>query len=585
MINEISNTPSKEIVSLTDVEHVLILPAMYVGSIEPIDENIRIIKNGTIENVSKPISIGFYKLMNEILDNAFDEAKRMNGAMSTISISFDTSSKKVTVVDSGNGFLNGTAINKKTGMSNIETAMTMLRAGSNFKNKEIENTLLGTHGIGASVVNMLSDRFEIHTINDTDNYKQVWEQFKSVSKQVVAKQRGDKRGTTISFIPREKYFKDCNWDFEFIEAQMIFKEYIRKNDPVLNKIKFDVYFDDVKIDLSKQFIPKENYTIDSKIGQFIIWEHLDNGTKNTSFINTAMCTGIHQTILNDVINELLDYKSGHYYYDIFFVMNLPPKHVRFGDQNKTKYAPGRWEIQPIMEKHFLKELQKVFPKTDIFKRIKQKIKESTDREDIQILKKALRNKSKKIISDKYFPPTDKKGTLFIVEGDCVDANEKINIWRNGELLNIKLKDLMYNDETLTHKNRYKRILNVQRKLKEVVTIATNIGSFKCGLSHPLYIYDTVEKTFDFIIASKLDLNIHKLVKNSLSNCIGTVEVIKKELMNDKKFKIRLILENGEIYDNSETHKYCVYDEDTMEFNMIESKNINIGNLIAVFDNL
>lgn len=473
-MNETISTPNKEIIALSDFEHVVLKPEMYVGSIEPIDESVRIIKNGFIENTTKPISIGFYKLMNEVLDNAFDEAKRMDGKMDKISISFDSKTKKVTVSDTGNGFYKGTEINEKTGINNIETAMTMLRAGSNFKNQDIQNTLLGTHGIGASVVNMLSDEFEIHTINHDRNYRQVWKKFESVLKEDKPRKKSEKIGTAISFIPRESQFKKCNWDFEYIEAQMIFKEYIRKNDPILSKVEFEVYCDGIKLDLNKKFVPDDNFTIDTKIGQFILWEHRDNGTKMTSFINTALCTGIHQTILQDILNELLDYKYAHIYYDFFFVMNLPPKHVKFGDQNKTKYAVGRWEIEPIIEKHFFKELQKSFIKTEMFKRIKQRIKDKNDNEEIQGLKKALRNKSKKVVSDKYFPPTDRKGTLFIVEGESALGSlmQKRNpssdgVYRlKGKIKNAKcIADLTKNAEIIDLMN----ILGLEPK-----------GSIKCS---------------------------------------------------------------------------------------------------------
>lgn len=584
-MSETTLTPSKEIIALSDFEHVLLKPEMYVGSIEPIEESVRIIKNNIIENATKPISIGFYKLMNEILDNAFDEAKRMNGKMTKITISFDSKTKRVTVIDTGNGFFKGTEKNKKTGMNNIETAMTMLRAGSNFKNNEIQNTILGTHGIGASVVNMLSDEFEIHTINNERNYKQVWNKFKSVLVEDNPRKRGDISGTTISFIPRADKYAKCNWDFEYIEAQMIFKEYIRKKDPVLNNVIFEVYCDNLKLDLNKEFVPEDSFIVESKIGQFILWEHCDNGTKMTSFINTALCTGIHQTIMQDIFNEILDYKYAHAYYDFFFVLNLPPKNVKFGDQNKTKYAVGRWEIEPIIEKYFFKEIKKSFPKTDMFKRIKKRIKEKNDNEEIQGLKKALRNKSKKVISDKYFPPSDRKGTLFIVEGECIEYKEKINIWRNDELLNIEMRELQIGDQVLTHNNRFKKIQNVQRKLKEVITIKTPGFSFKCSKKHPIYVLNTETNEFEFIKAKELDNTKHKIVKNLLRNFLGTVEIIGREEIDNDKYKIRFYLENDEVYDNTETHKYCIFDSESETFEMKESKDIQKGNLIALFEDI
>jgi len=451
----IATLPSKEIMALSDFEHVLLRPDLYVGPVEESDEVTRVIKNGTIETKTKPISLGFYKLMNEILDNSFDEAKRLNGKMSEIKICFDSKTNKVTVSDSGEGFLKGTEKNKKTKKNNIETALSILRAGSNFKNNEIENSVLGTHGIGASVVNMLSDEFEIHTVNKTHNYKQKWHQFKTVEKIEEKRKAKEKTGTKISFIPRKDKFKKCKWDFEYIEALMIFKEFIRKNDPILSKVNFEVYFDDIKLNLNKQFIPDDCFLLDSKIGTLVVWERKNSDTKHTSFINTALCSGIHQTIIQDSLNELFDYKHSHIYYSVFLVINISPKYVRFGDQSKIRLAVGRWEIEPILEKYFLKQIKRNFKKTDLFKRLSQKIKERVKSEEIQSLKKAVRSTSKKIISDKYVPPSERKGTFFIVEGDSAMGGlmqkrntESDGIYRlKGKIKNAKtIGDLSKNSE-------------------------------------------------------------------------------------------------------------------------------------------
>jgi len=89
--------------------------------------------------------------------------------------------------------------------------------------------------------------------------------------------------------------------------------------------------------------------------------------------------------------------------------------VKFGDQNKTKYAGGRWEIQPLLEKKFQQKLKRSLLSSDIYTAIKKKIDEKNMKQDINTLKAKKKAASKKI-SDKYFPPSQAKGTLFIVEG-------------------------------------------------------------------------------------------------------------------------------------------------------------------------
>ncbi|MCK9576013.1 MAG: ATP-binding protein, partial [Clostridia bacterium] len=396
-------------------------PTMYIGSVEENEEDVRVITDGIIISKKKVISIGFYKLLNEIVDNAFDEAKRQDGKMPMISVDFDSKTNRVTVTDTGGGFINASKINTSkintTKMTNVETALTMLRAGSNFKNNEIDETILGTNGVGASIVNMLSNEFEVTTINDSEVYYQKWVDFKTVTKDIRKKTPKDKCGTTISFIPLTSMFKNCKWDFEYIEAQMIFREFIKSQEPITQNLKFVVTWDGVTMDLNKPFLPKESFVLNSKIGTLHIWKAAsDDYFKQTSFVNTALCTGPHQTILQEFMGELFDYKGSWLFWCSAMIINIPPKFVRFGDQNKTKLASGRWEIQPILEKHFLSNFAKEFKKTSLYKEIQQLVDERKKTDDSRELKKQLRNVKKRVVSDKYFPPSERKGTLFIVEG-------------------------------------------------------------------------------------------------------------------------------------------------------------------------
>ena len=81
---------NKEIIALTDFEHVLERPTMYIGSVEKSEERLVLVRDGKVIQDIKEISVGFYKLMIEVLDNAFDEAKRMKGEMKRIEIHFNS---------------------------------------------------------------------------------------------------------------------------------------------------------------------------------------------------------------------------------------------------------------------------------------------------------------------------------------------------------------------------------------------------------------------------------------------------------------------------------------------------------------
>ena len=114
---------NKEIIALNDFEHVRLRPTIYIGSVEKSEERVTLIRDNNVIQDMKEISVGFYKLMIEMLDNSFDEAKRMKGSMPRIEIHFNTKDNSVKVVDTGGGFVNASTINKKTGITNVASAM------------------------------------------------------------------------------------------------------------------------------------------------------------------------------------------------------------------------------------------------------------------------------------------------------------------------------------------------------------------------------------------------------------------------------------------------------------------------------
>lgn len=410
---------SKEIVALSDFEHVLHRPTMYIGSVERSDEKVQIIevdesgKTGKIIEKPKVISVGFYKMLNEIVDNSFDEAKRMKGAMPKIRVEINSKTNQVKVTDTGGGFINAEKANSKTGTSNVETALSMLRAGSNFYNENSTDSLIGTNGVGAALVNMLSDEFEVHTVNGEVDYKISWKRF--VKDNEECKPVGKvKTGTTITYTPRKDTFKGCTWDKEYLHTMFVFRQFLLKRDPQLQNMTLEFVFDGKLLDLNLPFLPEQYLEVHNDLGTFFLWEGYANGT-SVSFINGANCSGIHQRIMYDWVNDMFDYPQAHMFYGTFFVLNLPPKLVKFGDQNKTKYAGGRWEIQPLLEKKFFAKLKRQLLGSEIFQIIKKKIDERNLKQDLNNLKSKKKAAAKKI-SDKYFPPSQAKGTLFIVEG-------------------------------------------------------------------------------------------------------------------------------------------------------------------------
>jgi len=404
---------NKEIVALSDFEHVLHRSTMYVGSVEKSDERVQIIEGGKIVEKTKTISVGFYKMLNEIVDNAFDEAKRMAGKMPTIIVKINSKTNEVTVIDTGDGFVNAEKINQKTGSSNVETAMTMLRAGSNFYNDSASDALIGTNGVGAALVNMLSDSFEIITTNSEVTYQIGWERF--VKKQEECTNRkNNSLGTTVKYIPRKDIFKNCKWDKEYLYSMFIFRQYLKNRDSVISNLNLEFYFDGEKLNLDIDFLPENAILLTTKLGIFAAWINFESSA-SVSFINGANCVGIHQKIVTDWMNDIFNYPQAYRFFETLLILNLPPKLVRFADQNKTRYAANRNDIQELLEKNFYKSLRQQLPKSEFFHLVKKAIEEHTKSAELKNIKSKKKAATKKI-SDKYFPPSQSKGTLFIVEG-------------------------------------------------------------------------------------------------------------------------------------------------------------------------
>jgi DNA gyrase/topoisomerase IV subunit B len=407
---------NKEIVVLSEREHILLRPTVYVGSVKSTDEKVPLIRSERLIYEEKPISVGMYKILNEVIDNSVDEAKRMKGKMKSIKISINSKTNSASIKDMGNGFFKGTSINKDSGKTNIETAVSMLRAGSNFNNDEIEETLIGTNGMGVALTNVLSRRFKIVTVNETHYFEKEWVDFESDdSKTIIKKHKGElEKGTEITFEPLVETFGRSKWDQEILKSSIMFKKRLISRDTIIKDLKIDLYWDGKLIDTDGQFFPKESFSLETPIGEVVVWEKYDN-SGSISFVNSAMCTGIHQRIINEFINEKLEDTLGHHFYDTFISLNLPPKLVKFGDQNKTRFVTPREEVSPTMKGQILSKLEKFF-KTDLYKKILKRVEDRRTEGEVKKLK-AEKKKVNLKNSHKYFPPTSRSAdSLFIVEG-------------------------------------------------------------------------------------------------------------------------------------------------------------------------
>lgn len=187
-----NNYDETQIQVLEGLEAVRKRPGMYIGSTE---------------------SRGLHHLVYEIVDNAIDEA--LAGYCDHIEVVINEDNS-VTVSDNGRGIPTG--IHPKMGIPAVEVVFTVLHAGGKFGGEGYKVSG-GLHGVGASVVNALSEYMEVEVYDRKNIYAQRYERGKAVTALTVAGTT-DKIGTKITFKPDYKIFETLEFDFDILLSRL-----------------------------------------------------------------------------------------------------------------------------------------------------------------------------------------------------------------------------------------------------------------------------------------------------------------------------------------------------------------------------
>ena len=167
---------------------------------------------------------GLHHLVYEIVDNAVDEA--LAGFCNHIIVSINEDGT-VTVEDDGRGIPVG--INSKAGIPAVEVVFTVLHAGGKFGGGGYKVSG-GLHGVGASVVNALSNWLEVEIYRDGKVYKQRYERGKTMYPlKEVGTCDPDKTGTKVTFSPDETIFETTTFDFNTLKVRLRETAFLTKN--------------------------------------------------------------------------------------------------------------------------------------------------------------------------------------------------------------------------------------------------------------------------------------------------------------------------------------------------------------------
>ena len=167
---------------------------------------------------------GLHHLVYEIVDNAVDEA--LAGYCDTIDVQINEDNS-ITVKDDGRGIPTG--INTKTGKSGIELVFTVLHAGGKFGGGGYKVSG-GLHGVGASVVNALSEWLEVKVCRDGKIHHQKYQRGHALGGlEIIGDCDPEFTGTEVKFLPDKTIFEDTVYDYSVLETRLRETAFLTKN--------------------------------------------------------------------------------------------------------------------------------------------------------------------------------------------------------------------------------------------------------------------------------------------------------------------------------------------------------------------
>ena len=401
---------------------------------------------------------GLHHLVWEIIDNSVDEIINGYGNKIQVRINKDGS---ITVADNGRGVPTGM---HKSGKSTPEVIYTILHAGGKFETAGYKVSG-GLHGVGASVVNALSEWMEVTILRDGKIHQIKFKDGGKVSSPLKEIGNTNRTGTIVTFMPNHEIFKNLNFSYTTICERMqesafllkeltceiediadnkkvvyhydngliSFVEYINEDKTPLHKvISINGTKNNIEVDVAMQYTDSYNESIISFVNNV---KTIDGGTHEVGF-KTAITKAFNEYARS---NNMLKSKDANFEgtdarEGLTAVINLrvPENLLQFEGQTKGKL--GTPEAKPAVEgvvydalKYYLEENREV-SKTILEKMVKS----NTAREAARKAREEARNgKSKKNevrnVIGKLTPcqgRNPKINELFIVEGNSAGGTAK-----------------------------------------------------------------------------------------------------------------------------------------------------------------
>lgn len=413
-------------------------PGMYIGSTD---------------------SRGLHHLVWEILDNSIDEAMNGFGKNITITLGKDNSIK---IEDEGRGMPVGM---HSSGVSTLQVIFTVLHAGGKFSSDGGYKRAGGLHGVGASVVNALSEWLEVTVAFNGNLYRMSFSQGGSKISKLENLGKTNKTGSAVWFKPDEKIFSKATFDIELINERAQESAFLLKGikisvrDEKTNKTEIYHYdnglYNFIEFLNEDRVVMHEPITFEGNMGEIGVafaLQYTDDYQENTySFVNLVRTSdgGTHEVgyksaltkVMNDFarkIGVLKDKDRNFEGNDVregctsVLSVSIPESLLQFEGQTKSKL--GTNEAKAIVENfvseklmYFLEEHRELA--SVILKKISRasQAREAARKAREDARKGKKNGKSEKLLSGKLAPCQSKdvrKTELFLVEGDSAGGSAK-----------------------------------------------------------------------------------------------------------------------------------------------------------------
>lgn len=458
-------------------------PAMYIGSTN---------------------SYGLHHLLWEILDNSMDEILNNFGTFVKVTLYSDN---YISVEDDGRGI--PVDINKKYKKSAVNLIFEKLHSGGKF-NSSVYKTSGGLHGVGAAVVNALSESVDIKISRNHKLYETAYINGGKLIKPLKTIGKSKTTGTFVKFKPDPLIFKKAAFIPAQIEKILKQKAYLNKNANIIfeNKLTNETktwnykdgitdYINDISKSYEKLFAPVYFKKTDEKdIFVEIVWtyaetndEYILSFANNIETINGGThVTGFKYAITKTINDFAIEHKfikenNRFNYNDIkegliaIVSIKLSETYIQFEGQTKTKLGSpiARKYVEHNFSNYLYNFLVQNKEKSTLL--IKQILLNQKTRKILRSEKERLKNrksilKDSKILSGKLVPCISKKSELselFLVEGDSAGGTAKSARDRNFQAI-LPLKG---------------KILNVLRSSEQNfssnIEINTIINALECGI--------------------------------------------------------------------------------------------------------